>query len=106
MKPEAHMPGARCFRTDLVARIFDFHLVFLEMLERLSQCRHVWQMERHVIECSRRGLAFVERDCDVVVANRYATFKLELLRQAESPLEPFRTFLRIAHRQSKMTDHT
>jgi hypothetical protein len=106
VKPEAHVLGAGRFGTDLVARIFKLYLVFLEMLERFSQRRHVRQMERHVTECFRRGLAFVQRDRDAVVADRDAVFELELLLQTQRALEPFRAFLRIAHRQSEMTDNT
>src|SRR5204863_5676955 len=77
-KPEAHMLGAGRFRADLVAWIFEFHLLLLEMLERSSQRRHVRQMERHVIECLRSRLAFEQRDRDTVVAYGDALFELEL----------------------------
>jgi hypothetical protein len=106
VEPEAHVLGAGRFRTDLVARIFELHLVLFEMLERFSQRRHVRQMERHVTECSRRRLAFVQRNRDAVVADCDATFELELLLETKRALEPFRAFFRVPHRQSEMTDHT
>ena len=41
-------------------------------------------------KCPRRRLAFVQRDCDVVVPNRDAVLKFELLLQAQRALKPFR----------------
>src|ERR1044072_9032020 len=46
----------------------------------------------------------MQRDRDVAVPHRDASLALELVLQAESALKPFCAFLRIAHRQSEVTD--
>ena len=84
------------FRTDLVARILNVGIDALQMLKRLSQCRHVRQMKRHVINRFRRRLSFEKRDRDIVVTNRHSVSEIEFFAQSQSALEPLRAFLRIA----------
>src|SRR4249919_2663693 len=106
MKPESHVRGAGSFRTDLVPWILKINLLPFEMSQCFSKGSHVRQMKRHVVECCRHWLAFEKGDCDVVVANRDAVFKFELLFQPDRTLEPLCTFLGVAYRQSKMSDYT
>src|SRR5690348_10373077 len=63
-------------------------------------------MKRHVIDCSRRRVSFEERDRDIVIPNRNSFVEIELLLQTERALKPASAFLRIAHRESKMTDNS
>ena len=79
MEPEPHVLGARRFRPDLVARIFDLDIDALQMEERSAQCAHVRQMKRHVPERLRRGLRPMQRDRDIVIADRNAAVELKLL---------------------------
>lgn len=105
MKPKAHVSGPWRFRSDLVAGILDFYFMFFEMLKRFSQRRHVRQMEGHVTQCSWRRLSFVQGDRDIRISNGNAPFEFELLLQSQCAFEPFRTFFRVSHRQSKMADY-
>src|SRR6266849_1652151 len=45
VEPDAHVLRARRFRTDFLARILEIDFMFLQMRERLSQDRHVGQVE-------------------------------------------------------------
>ena len=50
--------------------------------------------------------AFVQRDGDVVVANRDAIFVFELLLESERALEPSCALLRVTHGEPEMTHDT
>src|SRR6187401_523843 len=105
MEPESHVSGPGRFRSDLVAGIFKLRADALQMCKGFAQRGHARQMKRHVLEGLRRGPPFVERDCDVVVADRDTPGEFELLLQPECGFPPLRTLPRIAHRQSKMPHH-
>src|SRR3954467_8856117 len=62
MEPKAHVFRARCFGTNLVARVFNIDVDGFQVRKRLSQSRHVRQMKRHVIDRFRRRLAFKQRN--------------------------------------------
>src|SRR5882724_10704754 len=104
MKPKAHVFRSRGFRTNLVAWIFYIGTDALQMCERFSQRRHVWQMERHMIKRFRRWLSFKQRDRDILVADCDAIFEIEFFPQSKRALEPFRAFVRIAYGQTKVSN--
>src|SRR6266576_1569615 len=89
-----------------VFRSGGFRADVLQMLERFPQCRHVWQMKRHMVNRFGRRFALEQRNSNAVVANGDAIFEIEFLVQSKYALEPFRAFFRIAHRQSKVPDFT
>src|SRR5439155_24175464 len=88
----------------LVAGIFYVRTDTLQILARFPQCRHVWQMKRHVVNRSGRRFALEQRNRDAVVANGDAILEIEFLVQSKCAFEPFRALFRIAHRQSKMAN--
>lgn len=61
-------------------------------------------MKRHVIDRFRRRLSFEKRDRDVIIADCNAVIEIKFPSQPQGALEPFRTFLRIAHCQPKMAN--
>src|SRR5207248_3050784 len=104
VEPKAHVFRAGRFRPDFVAWIFDVGTDTFQMRKRFSQGRHVRQMKRHVINRFRRRFAFEQGNGDVVVADCNAVIEIELFSQPQRALEPFCALLRIAYRQSKVTD--
>ena len=58
VEPEAHVFRSGRFRRNFVAGVFDFDTDAFQVIERFSQCRHVREMKRHVIDCFRRRLPF------------------------------------------------
>src|SRR6266567_6670112 len=101
-EPKTHVFRSGRFRADFVAWIFHIRADALQMLERFPQCRHVWQMKRHMVNRFGRRFALEQRNSNAVVANGDAIFEIEFLVQSKCALEPFRAFFRIAHRQSKV----
>src|SRR5262252_5030471 len=104
MKPQAHVLRPRCFRSDLVSRIFNIDPVFLQVRQCLAQDRHARNMKGNVIKRLWGWLSLEECDRDVVVANRDTAVEFELLAQAEHALKPARTLFWIAHGESEMSD--
>src|SRR5437764_11550340 len=100
------MRRARRFWPDLVTRIFQIHANLLQVRQCFFQSSHVWQMERHVTKCSRGRFSFVQGNGDIVISDGDTALKLEFLFQTKGALEPFRTLVRIAHRQAEVTDYS
>lgn len=104
MEPKAYVFRSRSLWTDLIARILNVGIDALQMRERFSQRRHIWQVKRHVINRFRRRFAFEQRNRHAVVSNRDAAFEVELFPQPQRALEPLRAFFRIAHGQTKVAN--
>src|SRR5213596_3840639 len=104
MEPKTHVFGSRSFRPDFVAGIFNGGIDALQMRERLSQCRHVRQVKRHVIDRFWRRFTFEQRNCHVVVAHRDSIVDIEFFAQPQRALEPLRALLRITHSQTEVTN--
>src|SRR6266700_3955449 len=96
-EPKTHVFRSGRFRADFVTWIFYIRADALQMLERFPQCRHVWQMKRHVINRSGRRLPLEQRNRDVVITDGDTIFEFEFFAQPQSTLEPFRALFRIAH---------
>src|SRR4029079_81924 len=106
MKPQTHMFRSGGFRPNLVTRIFEIDLVFLQVRQRFSQGGHIRQMEGHMVESLGRWFAFKQGDGDIVVSDGNAVLKVKFLAQPQGPLKPAGTLLRIAYRQAEVSDHT
>src|SRR5579883_2889980 len=100
------MRRARCFRTDLVAGIFQFDPSLAQRLKGGAEMTHVGDMKRHMTEHTRMRRALVQDHRHVVVTQAYVVFATEKLFEIEQRAPPRGALLGVAHRKAKVADNS